>query len=107
VNRVKRVIFNMKLEDFFSKINLLQDHLCLTFVNTTSNHQNAGDEYLNSYLDFVSWAQGVKLLNRDEALHLAEVVSQQPELAATLHQKVIALREAIYRILVDVSRDQT
>lgn len=97
----------MKLEDFFSKINLQQDHLCLIFVNSTSNHQNADDDYLNSYLDFVSWAQGAKLLNPDEALHLAEVVSQQPELAATLHQKTIVLREAIYQILVDVSRDQT
>ncbi len=98
----------MKLEAFdFSTINLLHEHLCLDFVNSTSNHQNAGDDYLNSYLDFVSWAQDVKLLNMDETLYLGEVVSQQPALAATLHQKAIVLREAIYHILLDVSRDQT
>lgn len=98
----------METEVFdFSTINLLHEHLCLDFVNTTSNHQNADADHLKSPLDLVSWAYDVKLLNQDEALHLWDVLRQQSARAATLHQKTIALREALYHILLAVSEGQT
>jgi predicted RNA-binding Zn ribbon-like protein len=91
----------------FSTITLLHEHLCLDFVNSTSNHQNTSDDYLKSYADLVSWGVDVKLLSTQEAMSLWEVASQQPAQAAALHQKAVVLREAIYHILSDFARDQT
>jgi predicted RNA-binding Zn ribbon-like protein len=91
----------------FSTIKLLHEHLCLDFVNSTSNHQNTSDDCLKSYADLVSWGLDVQLLSTQEAMHLWEVASQQPAQAAALHQKAIVLREVIYHILLDVALDQT
>jgi predicted RNA-binding Zn ribbon-like protein len=40
-------------------------------------------------------------------MHLWQSASQQPEQAAQIHQKAVVLREAVYRILLAVTRDQT
>jgi predicted RNA-binding Zn ribbon-like protein len=97
----------MNYEAFdFSTIKPLHEHLCLDFVNSTSNHQNRGEDYINSYADLVSWSLDVKLLNTDEAQRLWEVASQQTTHVAALYQKAIVLREAIYHILLDVTLDQ-
>ena len=98
----------MKMEAFdFTTIKQLHEHLCLDFVNSTSNHQNPSDNYLNSYPDLVSWGLDVKLLSADEAQRLFGSASQQPERAAAIHHKAVVLREAIYHILLDVIHDQT
>ena len=98
----------MKSEAFdFSTIDLLHEHLCLDFVNSTPNHQNPSEGYLNAYADFVSWGLDVKLLSEDEALHLWNIASRQPSQVAVLHQKAIVLREAVYHILLEIAHDQT
>jgi predicted RNA-binding Zn ribbon-like protein len=98
----------MNTEAFdFSTIDLLHEHLCLDFINSTSNHGNPSEDHLNSYADLVSWAQDVKLLDENEALHLWQAASQQPSQAGSLHQKALVLREALYHILLAASRDQT
>jgi predicted RNA-binding Zn ribbon-like protein len=91
----------------FSTIKLLHEHVGLDFVNTTSNHQNSGDDSLKRYADLVSWGMDVGLLSSDEATRLGEAASQQPEQAAAVHQKAVVLREAVYAILLAVARDQT
>src|SRR5688572_4394615 len=94
----------MKYEAFdFSTIKPLHEHLCLDFVNSTPNHQKPNENYLNSYADLVSWSLEVKLLSPDEAEHLLNVASHQPEQAAALHEQAIVLREAIYHILLEVA----
>jgi len=98
----------MRNEPFdFSTIRMLHEHLCLDFVNTTPNHQNPSEDYLDSYVDLVSWGLDVGLLNMDEAQRLWEVANQRPSQAAALHQKAVTLREAIYRILLSITKQQT
>jgi predicted RNA-binding Zn ribbon-like protein len=91
----------------FSAVKLLHEHLSLDFVNSTSNHQHTSGEYLKTYDDLVSWGVDVGLLSTDQAQHLWDTASQQPTQAAAIHQKAVVLREAIYRILIDVALKQT
>jgi predicted RNA-binding Zn ribbon-like protein len=97
----------MKHEAFdFSMIKPLHEHLCLDFVNSTPNHQNPNENYLNSYADLVSWGLDVKLLSLDEAEHLWDIASHHPDQAAALYQQAIVLREAIYHILLAITHDR-
>lgn len=90
----------------FGTISLLHEHLCLDFVNSTPNHRDANENYLNTYDDLVSWALDVKLLNEDTAQYLWNIASQHSSQSTALHQKSIVLREAIYNILVDIVNNQ-
>ena len=97
----------MAVEGFdFSSVHPLHERLCLDYVNSTPNHSDPSEDYLNSYADLVSWSVDVGLLRDGEAQDLIAKASGTPDQASAIHDKAIILREAIYRILSDIAQRQ-
>jgi predicted RNA-binding Zn ribbon-like protein len=79
------------------------DHfsLCLDFANTMVWHTSDQPvEKLNHYSDLVAWAYAADLLASDQAEQLNELAQQHPIQAASTLATAIAVREAIYGIVV-------
>jgi predicted RNA-binding Zn ribbon-like protein len=97
----------MAIEGFdFSTVHPLHERLCLDYVNSTPNHSDPSEGYLNTYTDLVSWSLDVKLMSEDEARRLIDLARRQPAQAKAIHDKAIVLREAIYRILSSIAQGQ-
>lgn len=98
----------MNIEAFdFSTIHPLHERLCLDYVNSTPNHSDPNENYLNTYADLVSWSVDVKLVSEGEAQRLIETARRVPAQASHIHDKAIVLREAMYRILSNAAHNQT
>ena len=66
----------MAIEGFdFSSVHPLHERLCLDYVNSTPNHSDPSENYLNGYADLVSWSVDVGLLRDGEVLASLEVAS--------------------------------
>jgi predicted RNA-binding Zn ribbon-like protein len=91
----------------FSTIDLLQERLCLDFVNTTPNHTQLSEDYLRTYADFVSWGHYVDVIDDGEAQQLLDIGVRQPEAAATVLRQIIEVREALFQILWAIARRET
>jgi predicted RNA-binding Zn ribbon-like protein len=86
---------------------LLGGVLCLDFANTVNWHRSEHpEELLNDYGDLVAWAVHTDIVNEDKAAILLEEAHLQPAEASDVHERAIALREAIYRIFVAISTQQ-
>src|SRR2546426_753958 len=78
--------------------------LCLDFCNSVGGKRGArAREYLNSYMDFVSWSQQAGLVEHSQAEAKLLNARRQPAEAATVLERAVALREAIYRIFLAVA----
>jgi predicted RNA-binding Zn ribbon-like protein len=78
--------------------------LALDFVNTTSRRESeAPKERLHAYGDLITWCARKELFGRTEAERLRAAAAQQPEAAAAVHARAVALREALYRIFSAVA----
>ncbi len=78
--------------------------LSLDFVNTVEWHASAHpEETLKSYGDLVHWAEGKHILTSEQVEKLSRNVSVDPDGAAAVLTRAIELREAIYRILVELA----
>jgi predicted RNA-binding Zn ribbon-like protein len=88
-----------KRERTASNLELVGGRLCLDFVNTVSTRiETLRREYLATYGDLVAWSQHACILTDDEAETLLYNATRDPDLAVTVHDRAIALRETIYRI---------
>lgn len=77
------------------------NELCLAFANTLRWHaSNMPLETLHGYADMLAWAHEQGLVTAEASALLAETVRQQPDEAAAVFGRGIALREAIYRVFV-------
>jgi predicted RNA-binding Zn ribbon-like protein len=86
------------------KFQFVGGELCLDFCNTMGGKRGAvAREYLNSYLDLLSWSRQAAIVGADEAEKLARKAARQTEEAAQVLQRAVALREAIYRIFTGLS----
>jgi predicted RNA-binding Zn ribbon-like protein len=82
------------------ELNLHEKWLCLDFVNTNDWHASSQPvESLFEYGDLVEWCQKVGLVSPAEAQYLQQQARQFPAHAATILNRAVTLREAIYRIL--------
>jgi predicted RNA-binding Zn ribbon-like protein len=98
----------MKFEAFdFATTEPLHERVCLDFANSTPFHHNLSEDYLRTYADLLSWSLNVEMLTEGEAEHLWDIASRQPAKAEAVLKQAITLREAIYRILSDVTHDPT
>ncbi len=78
--------------------------LCLDFANTAGWHLSDHPvERLNSYGDLIAWARSINLLPERTAQQLLHAADQQPAEAVRVHDRAVALREAIYRIFLAVA----
>ena len=75
--------------------------LCLDFANTMVWHASDQPvEKLNHYADLVAWAEAAHLLAAGQARQLNELAQQHPVQATNTLATAIAVREAIYEIMV-------
>lgn len=80
--------------------------LCLDFANTANWHASTQPiEELTSYGAWVAWCQKEGILSELEAQWLELEAAQHPEQAERVLQRVIELREAIYRIISAVAKE--
>src|SRR6476469_2317558 len=86
------------------KFSFVGGWLCLDFTNTVSTY---GDGYPNErfggFEDVVEWGREADVLSADQARRLLEAASRRPEEAARMHERALALREAIHWIFSSVS----
>jgi predicted RNA-binding Zn ribbon-like protein len=89
------------------QLDLIGGHASLDFVNTAGDHlSDQPGEWLLSYRDLLFWAQRVGILTQAEALRLEQKAARQPQAAEDALVRAVAMREVIYRLLLDVIRHQ-
>jgi predicted RNA-binding Zn ribbon-like protein len=75
--------------------------LCLEFANSLDWHASERpQETLHRYEDFLEWAHTRGAISRERTDTLARHARREPQAAASVYRRAIALREAIYRIFV-------
>jgi len=80
---------------------------CLRFSNTIDwRKTDHPDESLNSFADLVAWGQRAGSLSNDQAGHLLQEASRNPDQASATLQRAIDLREAIYRVFSATARHE-
>lgn len=86
------------------KLKILRERLCLDFMNTVGWHlnENMSSEYLTSYSVFVEWCYLIGIINREQANFFATESQKRSLEAMEVFQRVIELRESVFRILLAV-----
>lgn len=75
--------------------------VCLDFANTVGDHaSDQPEERLRSYGDLARWAERAGVASPQEASALRQAAHERAEDARRALERAIALREAIYRIVV-------
>jgi len=81
--------------------------LCLNFANTVewrdSEHPN---DKLHDYTDLIDWAEAAAVLLPERADRSRQMAQKQPKMAVAAFDRAIRLREAIYRLFVDVTEQR-
>lgn len=82
--------------------------LCLHFANTLDwRLGGVRQETLPTYVELLQWSQRRGIIDAAEAVWLEAEAQRHPILAGAVHQRAIALREAIARLFACTSRGQT
>ncbi len=88
--------------------NNLGNWLCLDFTHTLQDRYNSEKhELLHSYNDLLAWGLHMGILQDDEAQQLLHIAERYPQVASTIVNEVVNLREAIYRIFYTIAEDAT
>src|SRR5256885_8772006 len=74
-------------------------HAAIDFTNTVSSRGAGAEERFNVYGDALSWAQARGVLARGEVQRLAAAAARDPARAREALAQLVALREALYRVL--------
>jgi predicted RNA-binding Zn ribbon-like protein len=89
------------------KLQFVGGALCLDFCNSVGGKRGVRTrEYLNSYLDFLSWCDQAGLIENSPSKALLRKAARQPAEAAVALSRAITLREAIYRIFLAVAEQE-
>jgi predicted RNA-binding Zn ribbon-like protein len=79
---------------------------CLDFVNTVDDRPDLHPrDHLNSYHDLISWSLQAHVLAEQEAQRLLEEATHRPAEAASVLERAVSIREAIYRIFKAVAEE--
>jgi predicted RNA-binding Zn ribbon-like protein len=73
--------------------------LALDFTNTVGSRGGATEEHFNVYGDAVSWAESRGVIGRAEGRRLIEEATKRPAAAREALSAVLAVREALYRVI--------
>lgn len=74
-------------------------HLAIDFTNTVGSRGGVPEEHFNTYGDVVSWAEARGVMGRAEARRLRQDAARRPAAARDARASVVALREALYRVI--------
>jgi predicted RNA-binding Zn ribbon-like protein len=81
--------------------------LCLDFANTMEWHaSDHPQDKLHDYKDLIAWAEAAAVLSPDQANLARQMAQEKPPAAGAALKRAIQLREAIYRLFVDVSENR-
>ncbi len=88
-------------------LTLVGGNICLDFMNTVGDHlTDHPGEWLETYIDLLAWARRAGVITDEEVARLSRQSERYPRDAADALARAIALREAIYRILLSAVRRQ-
>ena len=88
--------------------NNLGNWLCLDFTHTLQDRYNSQrNELLHSYSDLLAWGLHMGILKEDETQQLLHIAERYPQVASTIVNDAVNLREAIYRIFYTIAEDST
>ncbi|MGE5584001.1 MAG: CGNR zinc finger domain-containing protein [Bacillota bacterium] len=80
-------------------LDLIGGRLCLDFANTVDWHASDHPrEWLTNYPDLVAWSRHAGALTEAQAQDLARAAEHRSDEAASVLERAITLREAMYRI---------
>ena len=89
-------------------LELLGGRLCLDFVNTVDwRGRKRPQEFLNTYLDLITWSLHVGLITDREAQLLKQKIDKNPSEAERILSRAIVLRETIYRLFSSIAEGLT
>jgi predicted RNA-binding Zn ribbon-like protein len=90
------------IKTFPKKLGLKFGPLCIDFTNTVfwRLHEEPIEGF-KDYSIFLKWGCLIGLLTEPDATHLMQQAEKYPEKASTVLRRVINLREALYRIIVE------
>jgi predicted RNA-binding Zn ribbon-like protein len=74
-------------------------HAAIDFTNTVNSRGGEPGEHFNVYGDVLSWAEARGVLTRAQTQRLAAAAAREPGRARLALAELVALREAIYRVL--------
>ncbi len=89
------------------EFDLSAGRLCLDFANTADWH--AGDapvELVPDYAHLIAWSRLAGLVDDERAERLMLLAECDPDAAVTVHERAIALREAIYHLFSALSHER-
>ena len=82
-------------------------HLSLDFTNTLSDRvRDEPQEHLQCYEDLVAWSSQTSILTATEGQELLRWAGRSVAEAGRVHQRALALREALYRIFGALALDE-
>jgi len=88
-------------------VELVAGELCLDFVNTVEWHASEQPiELLRNYGDIVAWGRRAGILESAAGTSLRREARKHPAQAAAVLERAIAVREAVYRIVLALIRRQ-
>ena len=73
--------------------------LAIDFTNTVGSRGGAPQEHFGTYGDVLSWAETRGVIARAEAQRLRQDAARRPAAAREALTEVVALREALYRVI--------
>ncbi|MBI1278993.1 MAG: hypothetical protein GC179_12765 [Anaerolineaceae bacterium] len=81
-------------------LGLLQERLCLDFVNTSDEHPSQPNaDYLTSYAHLLEWSVYSKTISQEQAKQLHQLAGQYPEKADEALRFAISVRETLFSVL--------
>jgi predicted RNA-binding Zn ribbon-like protein len=90
-----------------ANLELIGGAVCLDFVNTTSTRsQEPRRDYLPSYDELLAWSRHAGILAADQAKALKGQAARRPDLATSVLERAMALREALYRVFEAIAHGQ-
>lgn len=79
-------------------LSLIGGRPALDFVNTGGGERNGPPERIGSYADLLAWSRHAGVLADDALVPLERAAADDPDAAAAVVERALALREALYRI---------
>jgi predicted RNA-binding Zn ribbon-like protein len=74
-------------------------NLAIDFTNTVGSRGGVPEEHFNTYADVVSWAEARGVIGRAEAQRLRQEAARRLTAARDALASVLAVREALYRVI--------
>jgi predicted RNA-binding Zn ribbon-like protein len=88
------------------RFQFIAGNLCLDFCNTVGGkREGISRENLHDYAHFLSWSQQARLVDPSAVPQLQVQAAQSADKGAAVLGRAIALREAVYRIILAIAAD--